>query len=97
MTLEHVDQDVVTNDVVSRGATVDGAALEASGALQEIGELRDDVEIDIAVLTDDAGVDGICPGDEDANKDTKAPVATDSGIYCDYYDVFGEFSFLYFL
>jgi hypothetical protein len=86
MLLENVRQVIMADDIVSSDATVDDAVLKG------IGTLRDEVETDTAAFTDDAGVDGISPGDEEA---IEVPVAIESCIYHDYYDIFGMFSPLY--
>jgi hypothetical protein len=87
---EIVDQDTVADEAVSRGAAIESAALGAAGVPEIVGELRDEVDF-TAPFTEDAGVDCISPGDEDANNVIGAMVAVDSAIYRDYYDGFGAF------
>jgi hypothetical protein len=81
----------VDNHIISRGSIIDGAGLGSAGGLEEIGELRD---IDTTAFTDDAGIEGLMPGGEDA---LEVPVAVESRIYCDYYDTFGSFTDLHLL
>jgi hypothetical protein len=148
----NVDQDMMVDNAVSRGPTVDGAALgggageeageEAQeetgqvreevnmgaegnqvaqvtphestivnhaasgedalaglnlvpGDLEEVGELRDDVdmdgEMDAVAFTNDAAADVVGPGNEEVTA-VQAPLTVDSDIYRDYYDNFGAFS-----
>jgi hypothetical protein len=55
---DSVDQDVMVDDAVSRGVTVDGAALGGAGVQEEVGELRDEVEtgakVDADAFADDS-------------------------------------------
>jgi hypothetical protein len=88
--LESVRQDNMADGAVSRDAAVDSATLGAAGPLEIVGELRDEVNF-TAAFTDDAGVNGIRPGDEEAIEPIAAPVAIDPDIYRDYYDIFGAF------
>jgi hypothetical protein len=56
----------------------------AAGDLEDVGELRDEIDVEIPTFADDAGIEALV-----------APVAVQSGIYHDYYDTYGALAVLY--
>jgi hypothetical protein len=83
----NVNQDITTDDAVSRDAAL------GIGALEEIGELRDSDEVEVLgseIAVTVALADGVSPlaGDE-LGTAIETPVVLDSNICRDYYDIFG--------
>jgi hypothetical protein len=56
----------------------------AAGRVEEVGELRDDIDVDTPTFVDDAGIEALV-----------APVTIQSGMYHDYYDTYGALAYFY--
>jgi hypothetical protein len=83
MLLKTVYQVISDDDTVSWGDH-DDRVVGAAGSLEDVGELRDEVDVGIPTFADDAGIEALV-----------APAAVESGIYQDYYDTYGVLEFLY--
>jgi hypothetical protein len=73
MLLKTIQQAILDDDTVSWVDHIDRAGGVAS--LEDVGELRNELDVDIPMLADDVGIEVLV-----------APVALESGIYHDYYD-----------